>query len=162
MTKKIFTIISCHFLIDKIFKVLTNLPATIDLPSLQVKYIKISLSFLHRIIVKFSTWINPWFIWFTFRFVHCFNKTMKNCFSYVIVQRFIFLFYLSNHIWWKHLWHTINTYHLDSYKMMFRFKLNLLPNISLNLAQTFVLLNVLVTYTLYLSILFDIHRIYHL
>ena len=43
---------------------------------------------MHKVIVKFSSLMNPVFIWFTYRFLHYFNKTMKNCFIFLILQRF--------------------------------------------------------------------------
>ena len=49
-----------------VFKVLINFSATTDFPSLCIKYISISLSlFFHRTIVKFASFVNPYFVWFT-------------------------------------------------------------------------------------------------
>ena len=50
-----------------VFRVLMNLSATTDFPSLCVEYISISLSFNHFskiIVVKSATFMNPYFVWF--------------------------------------------------------------------------------------------------
>ena len=78
------------------FKVLINLSATTDFPSLCAEYISVSffLTMLrfHRAIVKFTANIKPYFVWFSIRFFKNFLKSVGNCNIFFIFQKYPCIF----------------------------------------------------------------------
>ena len=74
------------FVLRNSYMIPNNISATTDFSLLCIEYISTSLSF-KRIIVKFTSFVNPYFVWFSIRFFQYFLKSISNCNTFFIFYR---------------------------------------------------------------------------